>query len=202
MKVKICGITTKKDALYAEHVGADAIGFIFVPKSKRYVSQEAAWQASKDLGIFTQKVGVFMDQDFAEVLNIAQDLKLDVVQLHGAESNDYVANMSQYKKVMKVVGIDENTELDSLKDIPAHALMIEGVIPGSGVCFDWSLATRLKGLPNLILAGGLTPDNVAQGIRALLPYGVDVASGVEASYGVKDPLKVLDFVRNAKEVLG
>ena len=214
VKVKICGITRPEDARVAEEAGTDAIGLIFAERSRRLVTVDQAKEISKAVGIFTKRVGVFLDAPLEQVLQIANELRLDAVQLHGDESNDYVARVAQHFHVIKSVAIDGEVDRGGLEQIPAHALLIEGVIPGSGDVFDWSKAATLKGMPNLILAGGLTPDNVVAGIKALQPYAVDVASGVEktittdtqnsmgtnpaTSYPTKDAAKVLDFVRAAK----
>jgi len=183
VKVKICGITRPEDARLAEEAGADAIGLIFAERSKRC------------LDVVRAK---------------ANELRLDAVQLHGDESDMYVANVAEHFHVIKAVAIADEVDRYHLEQIPAHALLIDGVTPGSGDVFDWSKAEALRGMPHLILAGGLTPDNVAAGITALQPYAVDVASGVEktftqdtqnstsTNYPIKDAGKVLDFVRAAK----
>lgn len=214
VKVKICGITRAEDARVAEEAGTDAIGLIFAEISKRVVTVEQAKDISKAVGIFTKRVGVFLDAPLEQVLQIANELRLDAVQLHGDESNEYVASVAEHFHVIKTVAINTTVDRSRLEQIPAHALLIEGVIPGSGDVFDWSKAAELRGMPNLILAGGLTPDNVVAGIEALQPYAVDVASGVEktltadtlnssatnptTNYPTKDARKVLDFVRAAK----
>jgi len=159
-------------------------------------------------------VGVFLDAPLEQVLQIANELRLDAVQLHGDESDSYVAKVAEHFHVIKAVAIADKVNRAQLEQIPAHALLIDGVTPGSGDVFDWSKAEALRGMPNLILAGGLTPDNVVAGIAALQPYAVDVASGVEktitentqnitttnhgTNYPTKDTSKVLDFVRAAK----
>jgi len=214
VKVKICGITRAEDARVAEEAGTDAIGLIFAEISKRVVTVEQAKDISKAVGIFTKRVGVFLDAPLEQVLQIANELRLDAVQLHGDESNEYVSSVAEHFHVIKTIAIASEVDRGRLEQIPAHALLIEGVIPGSGDVFDWSKAAKLKGMPNLILAGGLTPDNVVAGIEALQPYAVDVASGVEktvttdtqnsgntnptTNYPTKDARKVLDFVRAAK----
>jgi len=214
VKVKICGITRPEDARLAEEAGADAIGLIFAERSKRRVDVARAKEISKAVGIFTKRVGVFLDAPLEQVLQVANELRLDAVQLHGNESDLYVANVAEHFHVIKAVAIAEEVDRYHLEQIPAHALLIDGVTPGSGDVFDWSKAEALRGMPHLILAGGLNPDNVAAGIQALQPYAVDVASGVEktvtqdtqnmtgtnqtTNYPIKDAHKVLDFVRAAK----
>ena len=214
-KVKICGITRPEDARIAEEAGADAIGLIFAERSKRFLTVERAKDISEAVGIFTKRVGVFLNSPQEEVLKVANELRLDAVQLHGDESNSYVANVAEHFPVIKAVAITDEVDRAKLEEIPAHALLIDGITPGSGDVFDWSKAEALQGMENLILAGGLTPDNVLAGIEALQPYAVDVASGVEAqieaqikvqgtansastNYPTKDASKVLDFVRAAK----
>ncbi|CAN5890645.1 phosphoribosylanthranilate isomerase [soil metagenome] len=198
MRVKICGITRVEDARCAEAAGADAVGFIFVPASKRFVTPAQAAALSAALGPFIQRVGVFVDSPLKEVLAVAKKLRLHAIQLHGSEDAAYAAAVRQDFFVIKVWSFQPDLSLDVLKAFPADAIFLDGLKPGSGESFDWTQAAFLKGLPNLILAGGLNPDNVAEGIAVFKPYAVDVSSGVELQPGIKDPNKVQDFVRRAK----
>ena len=197
MRVKICGITRPEDAVAAERAGADALGFIFVETSKRFVSVEQATAAGAAVGPFIHKVGVFADSSLKEVLETATALRLHAVQLHGQENAEFAAEVRKRFCVIKAVSFYKGLSRAELDAFPADALLLDGIKPGSGETFAWEDAAFLKGHPRLILAGGLTPDNVAAGIEALQPYAVDVSSGVETRPGVKDAQKIQDFVHVA-----
>lgn len=198
VRVKICGITNIEDALVAEAAGADAVGLIFAERSRRRVTLVQAQAVSDVLGPLITRVGVFVDAPLGSVLEAVRVLKLGAVQLHGTEPPDYAEALRSAVRVIKVFPFVLGLTPDTLRCFPADAVLIEGLTPGSGETFSWDEAAALKGFPNLILAGGLTPDNVAAGVRSLRPYAVDVASGVERAIGLKDRTKVLDFVRAAK----
>ena len=198
MFVKICGITSPEDASVAEEAGADAIGMIFVAGSKREVDLERGAEIASAVGPFVTKVGVFRDASVDEVRDAVRRLRLDAVQLHGAEGPDVVAELRPDVEVIKALAFRRELTVDALLDYRADAILLDGWVAGSGRTFDWRAAERLAGTPRLIVAGGLDPANVADAVAALHPYAVDVASGVEASPGVKDPDKVRDFVARAK----
>ena len=198
MRVKICGITNIEDALSAEAAGADAVGLIFAERSKRRVTLAQARAISDALGPLITRVGVFVDAPLGEVLGAAQTLRLGAVQLHGTEPPEYAEALRPAVRVVKVFAFTPDLTPDTLRSFPADAVLLDGLTPGSGETFLWDEAAALKDVPNLILAGGLTPDNVVTAIRSLRPYAVDVASGVERAIGLKDPAKVQDFVRAAK----
>ena len=198
MRVKICGITNLKDALLAEAAGADALGFIFVEKSKRYVTPEVVQPIVAALGPFVSKVGVFVDATLKEIQEVARAARLDTIQLHGREPAEVAAELCKEFKVIKVFAFAPDLNIETLKNYPADAIMLDGIKPGSGEMFAWADASFLRGFPRLILAGGLDPENVTAGIETLQPYAVDVASGVEASVGVKNGEKVRRFISQAK----
>ncbi|MDE0100402.1 MAG: phosphoribosylanthranilate isomerase [Truepera sp.] len=201
MRVKICGITRPEDAELAESAGADAIGLIFAPNSKRLITLERAAAIAERVGPLITRVGVFVDAPLEQVLAAVHHLRLGAVQLHGSEDSVYAAAVRKETRVIRAVSFRPGLPLEGLAHFPADALLVDGLRPGGGETFDWSQASSLTGTPHLILAGGLAPENVAAGIRALRPYAVDVASGVEASPGIKDPEKVAAFVRNARAAL-
>lgn len=201
VKVKICGITRPEDALAAETAGADAIGLIFAARSKRRVTLEQAQAICTELGPFTARVGVFVDAPLDAVLETVQQLRLSAVQLHGDETADYAETVRRDVQVIRAVSFSSELDVAALSDFPADAILLDGLVPGSGEAFSWAAAAALRGFPKLILAGGLTPSNVGAGIRALEPYAVDVASGVESTVGIKNYLKIQDFVRHAKNPL-
>ncbi len=198
MRVKICGIKDVETALVCEEYGADAIGFIFTTKSKRYIDPDDALEISFELGPLISRVGVFVDLPIMEVYQIARKLRLDAVQLHGKESADYAAELSLEFKIIKAFSFTKNLNLDDLYDYPADSILLDGIKPGSGKAFSWQDAKELADFPNLILAGGLNPDNVAEAIKTLAPYAVDVSSGVEAKDASKDHKKIIEFIKNAK----
>lgn len=198
MRVKICGITRVEDALAAEAGGADAVGLIFWPRSRRVVTLSQAEAISEVLGPFIARVGVFLDAPLAEVLKTALALKLDAVQLHGREEPDYAERVREQVRVIKAFAYTPSLTPEALAAYPADAVLLDAPMPGGGQAFDWRAGERFRGLSRLILAGGLTPDNVAEGIAAFMPYGVDVASGVEVAPGIKSAEKIRAFVRAAK----
>jgi phosphoribosylanthranilate isomerase len=197
VRVKICGITRVEDAVAAERAGVDAIGLNFAEHSKRKVTVEQALDISQSMGPFVSRVGIFVNQSLHELEEIAQTLRLDTVQLHGQEDAIYAKAIGKNYRVIKAVSF-QNQSLQELLDFPAEAILLDGLKPGSGEAFDWSVAKAFKGFPNLILAGGLNPTNVKAGIEALEPYAVDTASGVENSPGIKNHAQIQDFVRAAK----
>ena len=174
------------------------MGFIFAPYSKRRVTLQQAQTICSRLGPFITTVGVFVNAPLSEVLETVRRLRLGAVQLHGDEPPDYAKALRQHVRVVKAVSFTPELKLETLEAFPADAILLDGLTPGSGEAFAWDAATGLKDLPRLVLAGGLTPENVAAGVRALSPYAVDVASGVESTVGVKDVKKIQDFVRRAK----
>jgi phosphoribosylanthranilate isomerase len=200
MRVKICGITRPEDALAAEEAGADAIGLIFVERSKRYVTVEQATSVSAAVGPFMARVGVFVDAPLAFVREVARELRLSAVQLHGREDAAYAAALRQSCWVIKAFSFSPSLRVPELRDFPADAVLLDGLTPGSGEAFDWQAALFLRDYPRLVLAGGLTPETVGAGIEVLRPYAVDVASGVEASPGIKSAEKIKAFVGAAKSV--
>ena len=197
MRVKICGITRPEDAVAAERAGADAIGMIFAASSKRRIDRARARDIVDAVGPLLVRVGVFVDAPIAEVRDAVRDLRLDAVQLHGSEPTDYAAALRGEVRVVRAVRFGPEVTPESLATYPADAILLDAARPGSGEAFPWREARAWRGHPRLILAGGLTPENVAAGIHALRPYAVDVASGVEHAVGVKDAARIAAFVRAA-----
>ena len=202
-KIKICGITNLDDALLAADLGADALGFIFYAKSPRSISPEAAREIIAGLPPFVLTVGVFVDEPLETVQAIAATARLDWVQLHGSEPPDYCAALD--RNVMKVISV---ADINSLRAMAAYqgvvrALLLDthkvGAKGGTGEVFDWSLAVRAKQYGPIVLAGGLNPDNVAAAVYTVAPAAVDVASGVEAAPGLKDPARLRAFIARARE---
>lgn len=203
VRVKICGITRVEDALSCARLGADAIGLVFYASSPRNVTVEQARAILAALPPFITTVGLFVDAQAAEVQAVLDQLPLDVLQFHGNEPVQYCRSFGRpYLKALRVKpGVDLVQYASAYSG--ARALLldahIEGVAGGSGQTFDWSLIPPRLPLP-VVLSGGLSPDNVAEGIRRIQPAAVDVSSGVEAAKGIKDTEKISAFmqgVRNA-----
>jgi phosphoribosylanthranilate isomerase len=205
VRIKICGVTNLEDARLAADLGAHALGFIFYPKSPRAVRPEVAREIIDNLPPFIMTVGVFVDEEAAMVRGIAETAGLDWVQLHGKESPEYCRSLG--RRVIKGFRIKDPSSLALLPDYrgSVQAFLLDtykaGTAGGTGETFDWALARRAGELGPIILAGGLTPANVAPAIQAAQPAAVDVASGVEAEPGKKDPEKLKKFFEAVK-ILG
>jgi phosphoribosylanthranilate isomerase len=200
VRVKICGITRAEDALAALRLGADALGFNFWPGSRRYLSPAAAREIVARLPPFATTVGVFVNQPEEEIRAIASASGVQVLQLHGDEPPDLCARLPW--PVVKAIPVDQVRALSRLLSYEVAAFLLDTPsrgYGGTGVPFDWSLAEGVSDVAPVILAGGLDPDNVADAIRAVRPYAVDVASGVESEPGVKSASKMARFISRAKE---
>ena len=200
IRVKICGNVTLKDTMAAVEAGADAVGFVFHARSPRVVSPKAVAVIVSHLPPFVTPVGVFVNEKPDVVRQIASDCGIHLVQLHGEESPQYCAELKL--SVLKGIRVCSRGDLSMLSLYRVKAILldayVEGVVGGTGTTFDWALAVEAKAWGPIILAGGLTPDNVVEAISRVQPYGVDVSSGVEAAPGVKDHAKVRAFVENVK----
>lgn len=205
--VKICGLTRLEDALWAAECGADLLGFILYPASPRAVTPERAAEITRALRASTAGrvpllVGVFVDESPAVVRDAYARCGLDLVQLHGAESPEAAVGLGLPYILARRMG--KPGALDRLDAYAPWAYLLDSYDPsrpgGSGRPWDWSaLPARLPESARCILAGGLTPDNVQDGLRAVRPWGVDVASGVEQRPGIKDPALVSAFIQQVKE---
>ena len=202
-RIKICGITNLDDGLEAIAAGVDALGFVFVPNTPRYITPSLAKLVIKQLPPFITNVGLFVDSEIDEIEDIVNHCKLDAVQLHGNESPEMCSQISLQTKVIKSFHVKK--ELQVLRNeienyrVDAYLLdtFIKGKAGGTGQTFDWRIAEGLS--QRIILAGGLTPDNIGTAIAQLQPYGVDVSSGVEKSPGKKDTNKIYSFVRQVRK---
>jgi len=206
VKVKICGLTNLDDARTAWQAGADLLGFIFVPASPRCIAPaqaSAIIQALRGEGCQALCVGVFADAPASEVEKIAEQCRLDLVQLHGAEPPAYARALP--RPVIRAHRMRGAVPWEELLSFDAWAYLLDSYHPqragGTGQRWAWE-EMDLSAVPpaRLIIAGGLTPDNVAEAVRRLHPWGVDVSSGVESRPGQKDPVKVRDFILRAKAV--
>ncbi len=196
-RIKICGITNLEDARLAAELGAQALGFIFYPKSPRAITPEAARQIIAQLPPLVLSVGVFVNEAAALVLEVAEMVRLDWVQLHGEEPPEYCRFL--YRNVMKAIRVKDQSSLAQMAPYQGsvRAFLLDthksGQRGGTGESFDWSLARQAKEFGPVVLAGGLQPENVTAAIREASPEAVDVASGVEASPGKKDHARMRAF---------
>ena len=201
--VKICGITSVADGLDAAEAGADAVGLMFYEKSPRYIPPATAAEIARQLPPFVLKVGVFVDAPLELVERAIGEYGLNLLQFHGDESPEYCAGFPVM--TMKAFAMRDAESLKVLQDYRTDAWLLDAFVPGekggTGATFNWDLAIEARKLGRpIFLAGGLTPENVAQAIAKVQPYAVDVSSGVESSPGKKDTRKMRNFIRNAKAV--
>jgi phosphoribosylanthranilate isomerase len=200
VKVKICGITNWTDARRAVEAGADFLGFNFYPPSSRYISPAKARRIVRRLPDHINVVGVFVNAPEEEILSTARSVGLDYLQLHGEESPELISRLERSFPVIKAVRVRNSFRPATLAPFKrAAAILLDGFHPrrhgGTGRKFDWGIARRARRNGRIFLAGGLTPQNVADAIRAAGPYAVDVCSGVESKPGKKDPARVVSLIR-------
>ncbi len=202
VRVKICGITRLQDALFAVNAGADALGFVFYEKSPRHVSAAQAAALGATLPPFVTSVGLFVDAPAEFVDGVLALAPLDLLQFHGDESPEYCASFG--KPYIKAVRVTRETDLlkCAADFATARGLLLDAYVPGvpggTGESFDWNLIPPQ--LPKaVILSGGLSPANVAEAVRQVRPWAVDVSSGVEASKGIKDTGLIAQFITKAKD---
>ncbi len=198
MFVKICGITSEEDALLAVAMGADAVGFVFAP-SPRQVSQVLARDIARRLPPEVLTVGVFRDEAPERVVEIVNGAGLRAAQLHGHENVEQATFVRTRVPILIKAFPAGDPDLDRADEFGADAILVDSVAPGSGDVFDWSLAEGAPIGRRVILAGGLTPANVADAITRVRPWGVDVSTGVESEPGRKDARLVREFIRNAHD---
>ncbi|HLA32681.1 MAG TPA: phosphoribosylanthranilate isomerase [Pseudomonas sp.] len=202
VRSKICGITRIEDALLAAEAGADAIGLVFYAKSPRAVDVRQARAIIAALPPFVTTVGLFVDASSCELGEILDAVPLDLLQFHGDESPAFCDGFRRpYIKALRVKpGDDIAARVEAYKDAAGILLdtYVPGIPGGTGEAFDWSLVPQGLSKP-IILAGGLTAENVAEAIKQVRPYAVDVSGGVEASKGIKDAEKIRAFMRAVKQ---
>jgi phosphoribosylanthranilate isomerase len=201
VRVKICGITNVPDAQAAVEAGADAVGFVFSDRSPRFVTTKTATEISRSLPPYSLRVGVFANRSEQFVRRAINECGLGLLQFHGDEPAEFCVQFGLMN--MKAFRI---RDAGSLKELPKYytdAWLLDAyssdALGGTGERFNWNLAVEVQKLGKpVFLAGGLTPGNVAEAVRQVNPFGVDVSSGVEASPGKKDPAKVRAFIQAAK----
>lgn len=204
VKVKICGLTNAEDAAVAVETGVDAVGFVFHKKSPRCAETAVVKAIIRDLPPFVLPIGVFVNEDPKVVRDVMDSCGLTLAQLHGDESAAYCESLG--RPVLKAIRLRDRGSFLALAEFQGRAgvrgFLVDAFSPdvygGTGQVADWSLAAEAAAVTRILLAGGLTPDNVAQAVSQVRPYGVDVSSGVEARPGKKDHAKVRAFVQAAK----
>lgn len=199
-RVKICGITRKQDAQLAVDAGVDAIGLVFYEKSPRFVSKTQAAEISRIMPAFVSRVALFKDADKKMIDAVLDDVEIDLIQFHGSESIEFCERFKlPYIKALGLKGAEHDadylsTNVDAFKS--AKAILLDGHAPGeaggTGESFDWASISAVN--KPVILAGGLTPENVKQAIEIVRPFAVDVSSGVESAPGIKDKEKISAFM--------
>ncbi|OHC60339.1 MAG: N-(5'-phosphoribosyl)anthranilate isomerase [Rhodocyclales bacterium RIFCSPLOWO2_02_FULL_63_24] len=203
-RIKICGITREEDLAAAVAAGADALGFVFYASSPRYVTPQRAAQLMVQVPAFVSKVGLFVNESAAQVRAALALAPLDLLQFHGDED---AAFCSQFGRAwIKAARVKPGFDLLEYATAFAGASGVSGLLldahvegyGGGGKTFDWSLIPRSLPLP-VILSGGLHPGNIAQAIRAVRPWAVDVSSGVEAARGIKDARKITEFIAGVRD---
>ena len=204
MKVKICGITSYEDAAMALDAGADALGFNFFPASPRYIDAGAAHEIIRRLPPFAVTVGLFVNvPNPDDVVGVALVAGVQVIQLHGDEDPEYCRRLSDYS-LIKALRIGHEPVKQDLDQYPVRAFLLDvrddSRFGGTGKSFDWTLVQGIDRKRPIILAGGLGADNVQAAIRAVEPYGIDVCSGVEREPGIKDPVKLAEFMNEVRHV--
>ncbi|MGD1103840.1 MAG: phosphoribosylanthranilate isomerase [Terriglobia bacterium] len=196
-RVKICGITRWEDAQLAVELGAAALGFNFYPPSPRYIDPAAARAIILKLPPLITAVGIFANEsDDEHVARVARESRVRVVQLHGPQFPPMNGALADFMRI-RAVAVREGFHPEMLRELGGDAFLLDAFDPelvgGTGKPFNWALAREANRFGTIILAGGLTPENVGQAIREVRPFAVDVASGVESAPGVKDPGKLRDF---------
>lgn len=202
VKIKICGITNARDAAAAAEAGADALGFVLWEGSKRFVSVETAAKIAPLLPPHVIRVGVFVDAPEELVYRAVRECGLNVLQFHGNETPEYCTQFGLMS--MKAIRVKDEEAIELSRKYTTEALLLDAWSPagqgGTGEMFDWDLAVEIRRLGRTVfLAGGLTAENVAEAIRKVSPFGIDVSSGVESAPGRKDHRKIQAFIQAARD---
>jgi Phosphoribosylanthranilate isomerase len=203
-KIKICGITNFEDALLSVKLGADALGFNFYKKSPRYIKPENAYDITTQINGDVLKVGVFVNEDFDKIMDIAKTSGINAIQLHGEESPEFAARLKHETglTVIKAFRVSPDFVPEDVLLYDVDAILLDAYSKnahgGTGHTFDWEIAKKVSSIfPIMYLAGGISPANVAQAIDFVAPYAIDACSGLESEPGVKDESKMLSFLGQA-----
>lgn len=203
VRVKICGITNIADAFAAIEAGADALGFVFYKASPRSITPEKASEIIRKIPPLLSTVGVFVNENPVKIKKIINVTRIDVVQLHGEEPPDMCELISN--RIIKAFRVKSLESLDPLINYKnkVSAFLLDTYTPdifgGTGQIFNWDIAIDAKQFGQIILAGGLTPDNITSAVKRVRPHAVDVSSGIESEKGKKDHKKMKLFIQKAKE---
>lgn len=196
--MKICGVGSLKEAEAAIEYGADALGFNFWPKSPRYIAPETARSIIEKLSPVASCIGVFVNEAPERIIEIASQARLNAVQLHGDETPEYATRLSGLK-LIKAFRVGEDFDLSQIKSYKVSSVLLDTKVKtsygGTGERFDWRVAVEANRFARVILAGGLSADNVAEAISFVRPFCVDVCSGVESAPGCKDIAKLREFMQ-------
>jgi len=202
IKIKICGITNLDDALAATTLGADALGFNFFKKSPRYIEPEDAVEIISQLPPIIMPVGIFVNEREEKIREILTLTCIQTIQLHGDESPEFCQRFGA--RVIKAFQVKDKESIKHMAHYHVGAFLLDsyrdGQRGGTGTTFDWHLAVVAKTFGRVILAGGLTPENVAEAVKLVQPYGVDVAGGVEREKGIKDHAMLKKFITEVRRV--
>ncbi|MDZ7262220.1 MAG: phosphoribosylanthranilate isomerase [candidate division KSB1 bacterium] len=202
LKIKICGITNLTDALLSIELGADALGFIFYPPSPRYIDPVKAEMITRQLPPLVTTVGVFVNPALAEITEVAQRTGIMTVQLHGSEEPEFCQKI--HLPVIKAFRVSHDFQLDELEKFKVQGYLLDSfskqALGGTGQRFDWEIARAAQKNRNIILAGGINPDNIIQAIEMVHPYGIDVCSGVESIPGKKDKRKLRSLFKKVNRI--
>lgn len=195
--IKICGITEVDDAVKIAELGINALGFIFYPKSERYISPDKAKEIIDCLPPFINTVGVFVNEKRESVIDVLNRCPIDILQFHGDETPEYCRQFD--RRIIKAFRVNKDFSFDGFLKFPASAFLLDSLVTGeyggTGVVFDWDVAVKAKKYGKIILSGGLNPENLSSAIAKVNPYGVDISSGVEIKPGKKDISKVKEIVK-------
>ena len=196
-KIKFCGLKRKEDIKYANELKPDFIGFVFAPKSKRFVNADTARELKNLLDTEIKAVGVFVDEDINVVTKLLKDGIIDIAQLHGSEDEEYIKSLRAIcdKPIIKAFTIVSKDDIKKANESTADYILLDSG-KGSGVTFNWDLIKEVN--RPYFLAGGLDCENVENALNSLTPYAVDVSSGIETE-GVKDKAKMQRFALNARK---
>jgi len=195
VRIKVCGITRLEDALEAASLGADALGFVFYRKSPRFIETRQAAEIIEKLPPFIKTVGLFVNANMETILRTINECPVDIIQLHGSESPEFCAAMP--RMVIKAFRVQSKDSIASLNDYSGsvRAILLDAYSKtspgGTGQTFNWDVIP--DNLPNLILAGGLKPQNIADAVKRVRPYAIDASSGLESAPGIKSHEKMRGF---------
>ena len=203
IQIKICGVTSVEDAELCAEAGVDMIGLNFCRQSPRYLSTDRAREITESVAAAIKTVGVFADAGADEIRKVVSETGIKVVQLHGSESPDFSAELSDEFEIIRALRAGPDFRPASVAKYPGCTILLDGYdssrLGGTGEVFDWNVAREVRTLATrLILAGGLSPENVADAIATVKPDGVDACSRLEREPGIKDPARVREFVRAVK----